>query len=108
MLAIFFELNSKGLHQSLGKERESCCLLFPSSTKRENRQFHVVVMQRWQKNVQKKSDINSLLFSNWATWDIIAKLFERMWSLFQRPFKGRRRCRMVRSLLGRLRVRDLA
>ena len=53
------------------------------------------------------SNINSLLFSNWATWDIIAKWFERMRSLFQPPFKGRRGCRIVRSLLGRLRVRDL-
>ena len=29
---MFLELNSKGLHQSSGKEEESCCLLFPSST----------------------------------------------------------------------------
>ena len=49
----FLELNSKGLHQSSGKEKESCCLLFPSSTKREIRQFHVVVVQRRQRNVQK-------------------------------------------------------
>ena len=55
MLASFFmELNSKGLHQSSGKEKESCCLLFPSSTKREIRQFHVVVVQRRQRNVQKR------------------------------------------------------
>ena len=53
MLANFLELNSKGLHQSSGKEKESCCLLFPSSTKREIRQFHVVVVQRRQRNVQK-------------------------------------------------------
>ena len=45
-------MNSKGLHQSSGKEKESC-LLFPSSTKREIRQFHVIVVQRRQKNVQK-------------------------------------------------------
>ena len=50
---IVVELNSKGLHQSSGKEKESCCLLFPSSTKREIRQFHVVVVQRRQRNVQK-------------------------------------------------------
>ena len=48
------ELNFKGLYQSSGREKESCCLLFPSSTKREIRQFHVVVVQRRQKNVQKK------------------------------------------------------
>ena len=47
------ESNSKGLHQSSGKEKESCCLLFPPSTKREIRQSHVVVVQRRQRNVQK-------------------------------------------------------
>ena len=53
MLVIFLTLNSKGLHQSSGKEKESCRLLFPSSTKREIRQFHVVVVQQRQRNVQK-------------------------------------------------------
>ena len=53
MLPIFLELNSKGLHQSSGKEKESCCLLVPSSTKREIRQFHVVVVQRRKRNVQR-------------------------------------------------------
>ena len=38
---ILGELNSKGLYQSLGKEKESCCLLFPSLTKREIRQRNV-------------------------------------------------------------------
>ena len=46
------ELNSNGLHQSSGKEKESCCLLFPFSTKREMKQFHVVVVQRRQRNEQ--------------------------------------------------------
>ena len=46
----FLELNSKGLYQSSGKERESGCLVFPFSTKREFRYFHVVVVQRWQRN----------------------------------------------------------
>ena len=41
MVANFLELNSKGLHQSSGKEKESCCLLFPSSTKCEIGQFHI-------------------------------------------------------------------
>ena len=41
---IFLEFNSKGLYQSSGKEKESCCLVFPSSTKREIRHFHVVVV----------------------------------------------------------------
>ena len=50
---ILLELNSKGLYQSSGKEKESCCLMFPSSTKREIRHFHVVVVQQRQRNVQK-------------------------------------------------------
>ena len=49
----FLQLNSNGLHQSSGKEKERCCFLFPSSTKREIRQFHVVAVQRRQRNVQK-------------------------------------------------------
>ena len=53
MLANVLELNSKGLHQSSGKEKESWCLVFPSSTKREIRHFHVVVVQRRLRNVQK-------------------------------------------------------
>ena len=73
MLAFFFwELNSKRLYQSSGKEKESCCLVFPSSTKREIRHFHVVVVQRRQRNVQKSVmhvqsccfvNLNLLLFS---------------------------------------------
>ena len=48
-----FELNSKGLYQSSGKEIGSCCMVFPSSTKREIRRLHVVVVQRRLINVQK-------------------------------------------------------
>ena len=68
---MFLELNSKGLYQSSGKEKESCCLVFPSSTKREMRHFHVVVVQRRLRNVQKSTmqmlsccfaNINLLLF----------------------------------------------
>ena len=44
MLAKFLELNSKGLYKSSGKEKESCCLVFPSAT---------VVQRRRQRNVQK-------------------------------------------------------
>ena len=66
MLTNFFlELKSKGLHQSSGKEKESCCLVFPSSTKREIRQFHVVVVQRRQRNVQKSvMHVQSCCFAN--------------------------------------------
>ena len=38
--------------ESSGKEKESCCLVFASSTKREISHFHVVVLQRRQINVQ--------------------------------------------------------
>ena len=67
----FFGVDSKGLCQSSGKEKESCCLVFPSSTKREIRHFHVVVVQRRQRNVQKSvmhvqncgvANLNVLLF----------------------------------------------
>ena len=55
MLAIFFELNSKGLYQSPEKEKGSCCLVFPSQSRKGEmiRQFHVVVVQQRQRNVQK-------------------------------------------------------
>ena len=54
MLVNFFGVDSKGLYQSSGKEKQSCCLAFPSSTKREFRHFHVVVVQRRLRNVQRK------------------------------------------------------
>ena len=44
MLAKCFGVDSRGLFQSSRKEKESCCLVFPSSTKREIR----------LRNVQKK------------------------------------------------------
>ena len=53
MLANFFEADSKGLHQSSAKEKESCCLVFQSSTNREIRHFHVLVVQWRQRNEQK-------------------------------------------------------
>ena len=49
----FLDLNSKKLYQSSGKENESRCRVFTSSTKREIRHFYVVVVQRLQRNVQK-------------------------------------------------------
>ena len=36
------DLNFKELYQSSRKEKESCCLVFTSSTKRETRHFHVL------------------------------------------------------------------
>ena len=47
------------------KKKESCCLVFPSSTKREIRHFHVVVVQRRQRNVQKSvMHVQSCCFAN--------------------------------------------
>ena len=54
----FLNLNSKGLCQSSGKEKESCCLVFQSSTKREIRHFPVVVVQR---RLAKKRDARAKL-----------------------------------------------
>ena len=61
---IFLELNSKRLYQSSGKEKESRCLVFTSSTKRKIRLFHVLVVQRRQRNVQKSvMHVQSCCFS---------------------------------------------
>ena len=60
---IFLELNFKGLYQSSGKEKESCCRVVPSSTKREVGHFHAVVVQRRLRNVQKSAmQVQELLF----------------------------------------------
>ena len=65
MLANFFEADSKGLHQSSAKEKESCCLVFPSSTNREIRHFHVLVVQWRQRNEQKSlMRVQSCCFAN--------------------------------------------
>ena len=72
----FVELNFKRLYRSSGKEKGSRCLVFASSTKREIRHFHVVVVRWRQRSVQKSvmhvqsccfADLNLLLFcrSRW-------------------------------------------
>ena len=53
MLAFFLELHSKGQYKSSGKQKESCVLVFPSTTKHEIRHFQVVVMQQQLWNAQK-------------------------------------------------------
>ena len=83
---IFLELNCKRL-QSSGKEEESRCLVSTSSSKREIRHFHVVVVQRRQRNVQKSvMHVQSCCFTN------------RTLSLFWRS-RCRRRRRCLSSLL---------
>ena len=43
----------------------NCCFEFPSSTKREIRHFHVVVVRRRQRNVQKSlMHVQSCCFAN--------------------------------------------
>ena len=65
MLANFLELNSKRQYRSSGKEKQSRRLVFTSSTKREIRQFHVVVVQWRQRNVQKSvMHVQSCFFAN--------------------------------------------
>ena len=58
------ELNSKGFYQSSGKEKQDSCFVLPSSTKREIRRFHIVVVQRRQteKYHTKKRDARAKLF----------------------------------------------
>ena len=82
------ELNSKGLHQSSGKEKESC-LLFRSSTKREIRQLHVVVLQRRQENVQKS--VKQLQSCCFACLNLLLFCFSRLPSpslLRKLPIRG--------------------
>ena len=73
MLATFSGLNPKGPNLSLEKENETFCAVFTFSVNRalEIRKFHVAVVQRWLKNVQKSvihvyscwfTDINLFLF----------------------------------------------
>ena len=50
----FLELNSKGLYRRSRKEKDSRCLVF-TSCQREIRHFHVIVMQKRQRNVPKKT-----------------------------------------------------
>ena len=64
---MFLELNSKRLYQSSGKDKESRCFVFTSSTKREIRHFHVVVVQRRAKKCTKRRDARAkfgLLFQS--------------------------------------------
>ena len=57
---MFLEVNSKGLYQSSGKEKESFCLVFPSSTKRE-RYGRAVTAKKCEKSVM---HVQSCCFAN--------------------------------------------
>ena len=81
-----FGVESKGLHQSSGKEKEGCCIFVPFLDKHEIRQVHVVVVQRGQRNVQKDvMRVESCCFAN-----LNQLLFCRS--------RCHRRCRCVNSL----------
>ena len=57
--------NNKRAGPSQQTEKESCCLVFLSSTKREIRHYHVVVVQRRLKNEQKSvMHVQSCCFAN--------------------------------------------
>ena len=75
ILALFWKLNSKRLYQTSGKDKKSRWLVFTSWTKREIRHFHVVVVQRRQRNAQKSGviQLQSCYFSNLKTyfWPIV-------------------------------------
>ena len=64
--AYSISFNSKGLYQSSGKEKKNSYFVFPSSTKRENRHFHVVVVQRRQRNAYKNTrcTCKGVIFAN--------------------------------------------
>ena len=77
----FLELNSKGQYRSSGKKKESHCLVFTSSTIREIRHFHVVVVQRRQRNVQKSvMHVQSCYFAN-----IRVRFFGTIWIRISDP-----------------------
>ena len=58
MLVKFSGFNPKGPYLSLEKEKETFCVVFTYSIKRarEIRKFHIAVVQRRLRNVQKKRD----------------------------------------------------
>ena len=58
MLAKFSGFNPKGPYPTLEKEKETICVVFTYSVKRARkiRKFHVAVVQRQLRNVQKKRE----------------------------------------------------
>ena len=76
---MFLELNSKGLYHSSRKEKESYCLVIPSSTKREIRHFHVVVVHRRlrSKCTKKRAARAKMLFCQLTTPENTIKYHNR-------------------------------
>ena len=42
---IFLVLNTEGLYRNSGEEKRDCCFVFTCSTKREIKDFYIVVVQ---------------------------------------------------------------
>ena len=63
---MFLKLNSKGLYQNSGKEKESCCLVFPSSTKLVNLGTFTLYSSHEGKEIYKKClmQVQSCCFAN--------------------------------------------
>ena len=73
MLAIFQELNSKGLYLSSKKQNENRSVEFTSSIKRQLRKFHVVVVQRRQRNIHKSvMHVQSCYFASLVHLTVVA------------------------------------
>ena len=95
MLAIFQELNSKGLYLSSQKRNEYRFLVFTSTIKGQIREFHVVVEQWRQRKIYRKANLNLLLFcrSRWrcrrsCVSSIIVTIEHRQRVLFMYTFLG--------------------
>ena len=86
MLGNIFAVEFWGTISKFG-ERASCCLLFLSSTKREFRHFHIIVVQRRQRNAYKKA---------WCTCKVVGCFANRNLLLFCRSC-----CRRCRRCLSR-------
>ena len=63
-LQMLLELNSTGLYQSSGKEKEICCLVFPSSTKREFNHFECSRATTTKKCTKSMMHVQSCCFAN--------------------------------------------
>ena len=75
------------MYQSSGKRKENGCLVFSSSTTREIRHFHVVVVQRRLRNVPKRRDAGAkLLFYQFRPIGFLPFSLPSPSSLLKLPF----------------------
>ena len=103
---IFLELNSKRVNRSSRKEKESFCLVFTYSTKREISHLYLVLVQWRQRNVQKKQEARTELLSFayliYCFFDVLVAVAFVSLSLIKPRANGRNivGCYMLRLLLG--------